>query len=100
VYMRKDSEMESSGLGLYSVFHVLMSKPKATDFHLSETQSIYVVLIRISLDVRGSLYARFGVSLSTGPIHVQSSPQLGSTLSNICKSNLVTCNVMRLNFRS
>ena len=57
MYMRKDGEMESSGLGLYSVFHVLMSKPKATDFHLCETESIYVVL-RISLDVNNLLSFR------------------------------------------
>ena len=72
--------------------HILISKPKATDFHLCETESTYVVL-RISLGVRwsfiGSLYTRLGSSLSTGLIHVQLSLQLGPTLLVFCKLNII-----------
>ena len=57
MYMRQDSEMESSGLWVLQCRRILISKPKATDFHLCKTEYIYVVL-RISLGVKPAFYIR------------------------------------------
>ena len=73
----------------------------ARNFDVKNTPSIkYLILTSKLEDWVFIFYTRLGVSLSTGPIYVQSSPQFGSTLSTFCGPNLATCKVMRSHFRS